>query len=329
MLAAMRRASSRVSKLAAVRRPGSFSLVDVSEQRIRDTGTRSLGQTGACAARRLHRDRGLTLMAAASGRGRTAENKKVYREMSKLIAIFAILIAVNTASAGNTIPDGSGLDTSESGATLLDQLNTYKKSCPSEIPPAILEGFIAVTADWRAFKAIAVEADKERKCFIGDRKVCQAWCRDVEPRVSQLLRTANPDSDADVLRYPAPELHSQTKGCVTVQGKSTISEWPYVSRICVGDTAVALDIACHSVADLYHTDKDWEDTLEDVKSRERKFGCKDIDGVKLRIVEVYQESDADGHACGLDYNRNKWCLRVEAFEGTTTVTMPNGQTFKK
>ena len=35
--------------------------------------------------------------------------------------------------------------------------------------------------------------------------------------------------------------------------------------------------------------------------RQRKFGCKDIDGLKLRIIEIYQESDKDGHACGVDY----------------------------
>jgi hypothetical protein len=145
-----------------------------------------------------------------------------------------------------------------------------------------------------------------------------------------LMATANAEDDPDVLRYPAPELHPQTTGCVTIHGKSTISEWPYVSRICVGDTARAQDIACPSVADLYHTDKRLGDTLEDMRRRERKFGCKDIDGLKLRVVEVYQGSDDTyGHACGVDYNHNKWCLTVEGFEGVTTITMPNGQTLKK
>jgi hypothetical protein len=140
------------------------------------------------------------------------------------------------------------------------------------------------------------------------------------------VATANADNDPDVLQYPAPKLHPQTTGCVTIHGKSTISDWPYISRICIGDTARAQDIACPSVADLYHTDKRFEDTMEDMERRERKFGCKDIDGLKLRVIEVYQDS---GHACGVDYNHNKWCLTVEGFEGTTTVTMPNGTTFKK
>ena len=48
--------------------------------------------------------------------------------------------------------------------------------------------------------------------------------------------TAYPDNDPDLLRYPAPELHPQITGCVTVHGKGTISDWPYVSRICIGDT---------------------------------------------------------------------------------------------
>jgi hypothetical protein len=94
----------------------------------------------------------------------------------------------------------------------------------------------------------------------------------------------------------------------------------------VGDTARAQDFACPSVADLYHTDKRLEDTLEDMKRRQRKFGCKDIDGLKLRVIEIYEES---GHACGVDYNRNKWCLTVEGFEGITTVTTPNGETIKR
>lgn len=140
---------------------------------------------------------------------------------------------------------------------------------------------------------------------------------------------AYPDNDPDVLRYPAPKLHPQTTGCVTVHGTGTISKWPYVSRICIGDRAKAQDIACPSVADIFHIDKRWEDTLEDKNRRERKFGCKDIVGLVLRVVEVYPESDDDGFACGLDYNRNKWCMRVEAFEGATTVTMPNGETFKQ
>jgi hypothetical protein len=74
------------------------------------------------------------------------------------------------------------------------------------------------------------------------------------------------------------------------------------------------------------TDKRPEDALEDVRRRERKFGCKDVDGLRLRVIEVYQET---GHACGVDDNRNKWCLTVEGFEGVTTVTMPDGKTFKK
>ena len=144
-----------------------------------------------------------------------------------------------------------------------------------------------------------------------------------------LTATANAKDDPDILRYPAPELHPQRTGCVTVHGKSTLSEWPYVSRICVGDTARAQDIACPSVADLFHTDKRREDTLEDMRRRERKFGCKDIDRLKLFVMEIYQESDTDGYACGVDYNHNRWCLRVEGFEGVTTVTTPNGTTIKK
>src|SRR3974377_1136466 len=130
-----------------------------------------------------------------------------------------------------------------------------------------------------------------------------------------LTATANAKDDPDVLRYPAPELHRQTTGCVTIHGKSTIT---FVSRICVGDTARAEDTACPSVADLFHTDKRLEDTLEDMKRRQQKFGCKDIDGLKLFVIEIYQESDTDGYACGVDYNHNKWCLTVEGFEGTTT-----------
>jgi hypothetical protein len=144
-----------------------------------------------------------------------------------------------------------------------------------------------------------------------------------------LSATAYPDNDPDLLRYPAPELHPQTTGCVTVHGTGTISKWPYLSRICIGDGAKAQDIACPSVADLFHTDKRFEDTLEDMERRERKFGCKDIAGLTLRVIEVYPVSDDDGFACGLDYDHNKWCLRVEAFEGTTTFTMPNGETFKQ
>jgi hypothetical protein len=141
-----------------------------------------------------------------------------------------------------------------------------------------------------------------------------------------LAATANADDDPDISGYPAPELNPQTTGCVTIHDKSTLSDLPYVSRICVGETATAQDIACPSVADLYHTDKRPEDALEDVRRRERKFGCKDVDGLRLRVIEVYQET---GHACGVDDNRNKWCLTVEGFEGVTTVTMPDGKTFKK
>ena len=106
-----------------------------------------------------------------------------------------------------------------------------------------------------------------------------------------LMGTASA-GDPDLLRHPAPELHPQTTGCVTIHGKATISQAPYVSRICVGDSARAQDIACPSVADLYHTDKRLEDTLEDMKRRERKFGCKDIDGLRLRLIEA----DAGGRA---------------------------------
>jgi hypothetical protein len=141
-----------------------------------------------------------------------------------------------------------------------------------------------------------------------------------------LMASANAEDDPDILRYPAPKLHPQNTGCVTIHGKSTIGDSPYTSRICVGDIARAQDFACPSVADLYHTDKRFEDTLEDMQRRQRKFGCKDIDGLKLRVIELYQES---GHACGVDYNHNKWCLTVEGFEGTTTVTTPNGETIKR
>jgi hypothetical protein len=72
--------------------------------------------------------------------------------------------------------------------------------------------------------------------------------------------------------------------------QGNISKAPYVSRICVGDTVRAQDIACPSVADIYRADKRLDDTLEDMKRREQKFGCKDIGGLKLRVIEVYQES---------------------------------------
>lgn len=49
--------------------------------------------------------------------------------------------------------------------------------------------------------------------------------------------TANANDDPDVLQHPAPALHPQTTGCVTIHGKSTLSDWPYVSRICIGDIA--------------------------------------------------------------------------------------------
>ena len=146
--------------------------------------------------------------------------------------------------------------------------------------------------------------------------------------VALMATAANAEDDPDILRYPAPKLHPQNTGCVTIHGKSTISDWPYISRICVGDTARAQDFACPSVADLFHTDKRFEDTLEDMERRQRKFGCKDIDGLKLRVIEIYQESDK-GHACGVDYNHNKWCLTVEGFEGITTVTTPNGEIIKR
>jgi hypothetical protein len=141
-----------------------------------------------------------------------------------------------------------------------------------------------------------------------------------------LTTVANADDDPDISRYPAPKLRPQTTGCATIHDKSTINDWPYVSHICVGDTARAQDIGCPSVADLYHTDKRLEDTLEDMKRRQRKFGCKDIDGLKLHVIEVYQGT---GHACGIDNSRNRWCLTVEGFQGVTTVTMPDGKTFKK
>jgi hypothetical protein len=104
--------------------------------------------------------------------------------------------------------------------------------------------------------------------------------------------------------------------------KQQFRELPFVARICVGDTAGAQDIVCPSVADLFHTDMRREDTVEDMERRQRKFGCQYVDGL-LRIVEVYQESDADGYACGVDPNHNKWCTRVEAFEGAMTVTTPD------
>jgi hypothetical protein len=52
-----------------------------------------------------------------------------------------------------------------------------------------------------------------------------------------LMTTANAEDDPDALRYPAPKLHPQNTGCVTIHGKSTIGDSPYISRICVGDTA--------------------------------------------------------------------------------------------
>jgi hypothetical protein len=144
--------------------------------------------------------------------------------------------------------------------------------------------------------------------------------------VALMATAANAEDDPDLLRHPAPKLHPENTGCVTSQGKSTLSDWPYKSRICVDDTAIAQDIACPSVADLYHTDKRVEDTLEDVKRREQKFGCKDIDGLRLRVIEIYRES---GHACGVDSNHKKWCLTVEGFEGTTTTTAPDGEAIKR
>jgi hypothetical protein len=122
---------------------------------------------------------------------------------------------------------------------------------------------------------------------------------------AMVMTAASAEDDPDLLRYPAPELHPEKTGCeTTTEG----------SRICVGDTAIAQDIACRSVADIYHTDKRREDKLEDVKRREQKFGCKDISGLRLRVIEIYQET---GHACGVDYNHNKWCLTVEGLEDTT------------
>jgi hypothetical protein len=72
--------------------------------------------------------------------------------------------------------------------------------------------------------------------------------------VTTLKADAGPN-DPDLLRYPAPKLHPQTKGCVTVHGTGTLSKWPYVSRICIGDKAKAQDIACPSVADIFHIDE--------------------------------------------------------------------------
>jgi hypothetical protein len=137
-----------------------------------------------------------------------------------------------------------------------------------------------------------------------------------------------PANDPDVLKYPAPKLLPRKKGCVTVHGESTIGRWPNVSHICVGDSAKAKDRACPSVAALFHTDKNAEDSVEDMNRRERKFGCKDIEGSMLHVVEIYQLSDNDAYACGLDDNKDKWCLRIEFYEGTTTVTAPDGKTFK-
>jgi hypothetical protein len=48
------------------------------------------------------------------------------------------------------------------------------------------------------------------------------------------------------------------------------------------------------------------------------------------VAEMFYAKGRDGQsACGLDWKLNKWCLRVEMFEGATTVTMPNGETFIK
>jgi hypothetical protein len=112
-----------------------------------------------------------------------------------------------------------------------------------------------------------------------------------------LTVSANAADDPDLLRYPAPELHPQNAGCI--------------SYACVGDDVKALDIACHSVADLYHTDKRLDDTLEEMERRERKFGCMDINGKYLRLTEIYQDTD---HVCGLDDSSVKWCLISEAVQ---------------
>jgi hypothetical protein len=126
-----------------------------------------------------------------------------------------------------------------------------------------------------------------------------------------LMGSSKAEDDPDLLRYPAPKLTTQTSGCATINEKSTIGDKPLTFRICIGDKATAQDYGCPSVADIYHTDKRLEDTSEDMKRRQKKFGCQDIDGLKLRVVEIYPET---GHACGIDFNRNKWCLTVEGLE---------------
>jgi hypothetical protein len=144
--------------------------------------------------------------------------------------------------------------------------------------------------------------------------------------IALMATSANAEDDPDLLKYPAPTLHPKQTGCLTMHSTTTITDLPTVSRICVGDTAIAQDYACPSVADQYHTDKHLDDTLEDMQRRQRKFGCKDITGLKLHIVEIYQDV---GNVCGVDINHNKWCITVEGLEGTTATTLPNGKTVRQ
>lgn len=126
-----------------------------------------------------------------------------------------------------------------------------------------------------------------------------------------LMAAASAEDDPDLLRYPAPKLQPKNSGCATIHEKSTLGEQPLTFRICIGDKVTARDYGCPSVADIYHTDKRIDDTLEDMKRRQKKFGCEDLDGLKLRVTEIYEDV---GLACGIDINHNKWCSTVEALE---------------
>lgn len=126
-----------------------------------------------------------------------------------------------------------------------------------------------------------------------------------------LIVPARAVDDPDLLRYPAPKLQPKNSGCSTIHEKSTLGNQPLTFRICIGDNVTARDYGCHSVADIYHTDKRIDDPVEDMKRRQKKFGCEDLDGLKLRVTKIYEDV---GLACGIDFNRNKWCSTVEAFE---------------
>ena len=46
-----------------------------------------------------------------------------------------------------------------------------------------------------------------------------------------IVTLANAEDDPDILSYPAPKLHPESTGCVTYEGKATISKAPYKGRV--------------------------------------------------------------------------------------------------